>query len=93
MQILWFNNKPYFIARMLISAEVAKYFIKKPLKTQRIIETLEDASLIIEIYINDKMQIKPIIYEHIPHIRLLEPLWLAKDIKQELQSFMQVLES
>ena len=54
---------------------------------------LEDASLIIEIYINDKMQIKPIIYEHIPHIRLLEPLWLAKDIKQELQSFMQVLES
>lgn len=84
---------------MLISAEVAKYFIKKPLKTQRIIETLEDASLIIEIYINDKMQIKPnadktpIIYEHIPHIRLLEPLWLAKDIKQELQSFMQVLES
>ena len=93
MQILWFNNKPYFIARMLISAEMAKYFIKKPLKTQRIIETLEDASLIIEIYINDKMQIKPIIYEHIPHIRLLEPLWLAKDIKQELQSFIQVLVS
>ncbi|MBR2159584.1 MAG: WYL domain-containing protein, partial [Campylobacter sp.] len=90
---IWFSNAESFSVKLLINPQIAKYFIRKPLKTQRIIEKCKDGSLVIEIYANDKMQVKPIIYEYLPHITLLEPLWLANDIKQELQNYMQKLET
>ncbi|WP_299040697.1 WYL domain-containing protein [uncultured Campylobacter sp.] len=90
---VWFSNAEFFSVKLLINSQISKYFIRKPLKTQRIIEKCKDGSLIIEIYANDKMQVKPIIYEYLPHITLLEPLWLANDIKQELQSYMEKLET
>lgn len=90
---VWFSNAEFFSVKLLINSHISKYFIRKPLKTQRIIEKCKDGSLIIEIYANDKMQVKPIIYEYLPHITLLEPLWLANDIKQELQNYMQKLET
>ncbi|MBP3675000.1 MAG: WYL domain-containing protein [Campylobacter sp.] len=89
---VWFSNAEFFSVKLLINSHISKYFIRKP-KTQRIIEKCKDGSLIIEIYANDKMQVKPIIYEYLPHITLLEPLWLANDIKQELQSYMEKLET
>ncbi|WP_086235671.1 WYL domain-containing protein [Campylobacter devanensis] len=90
---VWFSNAESFSVKLLINSQISKYLIRKPLKTQRIIEKCKDGSLIIEIYANDKMQVKPIIYEYLPHITLLEPLWLANDIKQELQSYIEKLET
>ena len=37
------------------------------------------------------MQIKPLIYEYIPHIRVIEPAWLNEALKKELSDFAKSL--
>lgn len=37
------------------------------------------------------MQIKPLIYEFIPYIKVLEPAWLNEKLKNELLEFVKEL--
>lgn len=86
---VWFGNEPNFLVRLMVKSEVAKYFLRKPLKTQHVVECLDDGSLIIEIQTNNKMQIKPIVYKYMPYIKLFEPEWLSKEIKEEIENYLQ----
>ncbi len=76
---------------MLLDSEIAPFFVRKPLKTQRTIETYKDGSMLIEVLANNKMQILPIVYEYLPHIVLIEPKELADEIKTELEKYFERL--
>ena len=41
--------------------------------------------------ISDVMEIKPLIYRFIPYIRVLEPAWLNKELKDEISNFAEGL--
>ena len=46
-----------------------------------------DKSIEIELEITNIMEIKPIIYHYIPFIRVIEPAWLASELKDEILEF------
>ena len=46
-----------------------------------------DGSIEIEIKITHNMEIKPLIYWYIPHIKVLEPQWLVDIMKKDIGTF------
>ena len=50
-----------------------------------------DKSIEIELEITNIMEIKPIIYHYMPYIRVIEPAWLASELKDEILEFSKSL--
>jgi len=87
---IWFDREkePYEV-RLLVSAEIAKYFQRKPLSKTQVIESVfEDGSMEILINITHEMEIMPIVKYWIPHIKLLEPIWIKEMIDKDLKLFL-----
>ena len=76
--------------RLLIDKEVSKYFKRRHLIGATLYEQA-DESIVLELEISHIMQIKPLIYEYIPHIRVIEPAWLNETLKKELSDFAKSL--
>ncbi len=89
---VWFDaNKEPFEVRLLISQEVAKYIVRKPIsKSQKIIKTNQDGSLEIFISITHKMEIIPIVKYWLPYIKILSPSDIAEEIEGELRGYVGV---
>lgn len=89
---IWFdlNTKPIDV-HLLIDKEVMTYFERKPLKGQSIVGKDADGSTEIMISITHEMEILPLIFFYIPHIRVLEPQWLAEIVKNKIQKYNQIL--
>lgn len=85
---IWFNLDEPFSVRLFIDKEIRKYFERKPLPSQMIMGEDSDGSIEIEIKITHEMEIKPLIYWYIPHIKVLEPQWLVDIIKKDVGSFL-----
>lgn len=86
---VWFNlDEP--LVRLLIDKEVSKYFKRRHLIGATLYEQA-DESIVLELEISHIMQIKPLIYEYIPHIRVIEPAWLNETLKKELSDFAKSL--
>lgn len=83
---VWFNLNEAFVVQLLIEPKVAKYFKRKTLQGATLYEQT-DGSLVLELEITNEMEIKPLIYEYIPYIRVLHPLWLNEKLKKELLEF------
>ena len=47
-----------------------------------------DGSIEIEIKLSNEMEIIPLILWYIPFIKVLEPQWLADDVKSRVQSYL-----
>lgn len=86
---IWFNLDEPFSVRLFIDKEIRKYFERKPLPSQMIMGEDADGSIEIEIKITHEMEIKPIIYWYMPHIKVLEPQWLEDIIKKDVEKFLQ----
>ncbi len=86
----WFNMNPPFFVRVLIDAQIAKYFQRKGINGAMIYPQ-GDGSLILEMEISHIMEIKPLVYEYIPHIRVIEPQWLNDELKDEIARFAESL--
>lgn len=84
---IWFNLNEPFSVRLFISKNVRKYFERKPLPSQMIMGEDSDGSIEIEIKITHNMEIKPLIYWYIPHIKVLEPQWLVDIMKKDIGTF------
>lgn len=84
----WFNMNPPFLVRLLIDAQIAKYFKRKGINGA-MIYTQADGTAILEMEISHIMEIKPLIYEYIPHIRVIEPQWLNDELKDEIAKFVE----
>ncbi|MGX2971771.1 WYL domain-containing protein [Helicobacter sp. T3_23-1059] len=80
-------ENPYPI-QLFINKEVAKYFLRKPLKGQQNLGINPDGSLEITLNITNKMEIIPLILYYIPHIKVLEPQHLRESIKEIVQQYL-----
>ena len=87
---VWFNLDEPFLVQLFIDKKVARYFKRKAYADATIYEQ-DDGGLVLECEISHIMQIKPLIYEYIPHIRVIEPAWLNETLKKELIDFAKSL--
>ena len=84
---VWFELGKSFSVSIHIHKCVRRYFERRPLPTQMIMRENSDKSIEIELEITNIMEIKPIIYHYIPFIIVLEPAWLASELKDEILEF------
>ncbi|MFY4758504.1 WYL domain-containing protein [Aliarcobacter butzleri] len=85
---VWFNLDEQFVVRLFIDKSIRKYFERKPLRGQTIIGEDKDGSIEIEIKLTHEMEIMPLILYYIPYIKVLEPQWLADDVKERVQEYL-----
>ena len=86
---VWFNLDEQFPVKLFIDKSIRKYFERKPLKGQSIIGEDKDGSIEIEISITNEMEIMPLIFWYIPHIKVLEPQWLADVVRNKVQGYLE----
>ncbi len=72
---VWFKLDEQFVIRLFVDKSIRKYFERKPLRRQTIIGEDRDGSIEIEI----EIEIVPLIF-----IKVLEPQWLADDVKEKM---------
>ena len=85
---VWFNLDELFSVRLFIDKTVRKYFERKPLRGQAIMGEDKDGSIEIEIKISNTMEIIPLILYYIPYIKVLEPQFLADEVKEKVQGYL-----
>lgn len=89
---IWFDlDKKPIDVHLLIDKEVMTYFERKPLRGQSIVGKDVDGSTEIMISITHEMEILPLIFFYIPHIRVLEPQSLVDIVKNKTQKYLQSL--
>ena len=84
----WFDPEKSFIVRLWIDKVVKKYFERKPLPNQQIMCESEDGSIEIEVQVTHIMEIKPLVFYYLPHIKVIEPSSLADDILAEMERYI-----
>ena len=84
----WFDPEKSFIVRLWIDKVVKKYFERKPLPNQQIMCENEDGSIEIEVQVTHIMEIKPLVFYYLPHIKVIEPSNLADDILAEMERYI-----
>ena len=84
----WFDPEKSFIIRLWIDKVVKKYFERKPLPNQQIMCENEDGSIEIEVQVTHIMEIKPLVFYYLPHIKVIEPSSLADDILAEMERYI-----
>lgn len=85
---VWFNLDEQFVVRLFIDKSIRKYFERKPLRGQTIVGEDKDGSIEIEIKLTHEMEIMPLIFWYIPYIKVLEPQWLADDVKEKVKEYL-----
>jgi predicted DNA-binding transcriptional regulator YafY len=87
---VWFqeDNEPFEV-KLHISKIISKFFKRKPISPNQIIESLyEDGSMDIVIRITHEMEILPIVKYWLPHIKILEPIWITEILENELKMYI-----
>lgn len=84
----WFDPEKSFIVRLWIDKVVKKYFERKPLPNQQIMCENEDGSIEIEVQVTHIMEIKPLVFYYLPHIKVIEPSSLSDDILAEMERYI-----
>jgi len=87
---IWFsqNTEPYKVV-LNISADVAKYFKRKPISKSQITESVyEDGSMDVSVEITNDMEIIPFVKYWIPHIKVLKPERIEESIKRDLKGYI-----
>ncbi len=86
---IWFNSeKKAFKVRLLADVDVAKYFKRKPLPTQKIEDELEDGSIIFSIDVTNDKEVISLVKYRLPHLHILEPLWIKESIENDIKRFL-----
>ncbi|MCD6173787.1 MAG: WYL domain-containing protein [Sulfurimonas sp.] len=86
---IWFKSdiEPFEV-KIYADKVATKYFKRRALPTQ-IIETLsQDGTMEFVVTITDEMEIIPIIKYWIPHLRVIEPMWISEMIDEDLESYL-----
>ena len=90
---IWFdqNVEPYRVT-LNISAEVAKYFKRKPISKSQVTESLhEDGSMVVSVETTNDMEIIPFVKYWMPHIKVLEPDSIKETINNDLKLYIEGL--
>lgn len=90
---VWFDlDEELFDVHLLIDKEIMTYFDRKPLKGQSVVGKDPDGSCEVIVPITHEMEIIPLIFWYMPHIKVLEPEWIADIVKGKTQEYLQSLQ-
>ncbi len=86
---IWFRiHKEPFEVRLSVSAEIAKFFRRKPLsKTQVIHSVGTDGSMELLVKVTHEMEIIPIVQYWMPNMRVIEPEWVHEKILENIKKY------
>lgn len=87
---VWFDEtSEVFEVKLHISKVISKFFKRKPISPNQIIESLyDDGSMDIVLNITHEMEVLPIVKYWLPHIKILEPLWINEILEDELKMYI-----
>lgn len=86
---IWFkSNIEPFEVKIYADEVATKYFKRRALPTQTIETLSQDGTMEFIITITDEMEIIPIVKYWLPHLRVLEPLWISDMIVDDLEEFL-----
>ena len=86
---IWFHSdKEAFKVKLYADVKIAKYFRRKPLPTQIIEEIGTDGSIVFSIDVTDKVEVMSLVKCRLPHLKIIEPLWIKELIDDELRVFL-----
>ena len=86
---IWFDQhiEPYRVV-LNISADVAKYFKRKPISKSQITEAVyEDGSMDVSVEITNDMEIIPFVKYWMPHIIVLKPARVDETIRKDIEEY------
>lgn len=86
---IWFKSDVEPFEVKIYADEVAtKYFKRRALPTQSIETLSEGGTMEFTVTITDEMEIIPIIKYWLPHLRILEPVWIGEMIDEDLEVYL-----
>lgn len=86
---IWFDlDNDLFDVHLFMDKKIMTYFERKPLKGQSIVGKDSDGSCEVVVSITHEMEIIPLIFRYMPHIKVLEPEWIAKIVKEQIQAYL-----
>ena len=86
---VWFQKdvEPFEV-KLFVDAPSAKFFKRRPLPTQKIDLLHSDGSMVFSVSITHEMEILPLVKYWIPHLFIIEPLWIKEMLEEEIQSYL-----
>jgi len=89
---VWFDEESEpFEVKLHISKVISKFLKRKPISKNQIIESIyEDGSMAIIVKITHEMEILPIVKYWVPHIKIIEPIWIDKIVKDDLKVYLSI---
>ena len=89
---IWFSqeNEPFEV-KLYADSSCAKFFKRRPLPTQTILSVESDGAMEFTLKITHEMEILPIVKYWIPHLFVMEPLWLKELVKKDLENYLSKL--
>lgn len=85
---IWFSQEKTEVL-LSVAPQAAYYFKRRKLLPLQVIEKeLENGGLIVSSRVSDKNQILPLVRYWIPHVRVLEPGWLAEVVRGDLKGYL-----
>lgn len=86
---IWFkSNIEPFEVKIYADKVATKYFKRRALPTQKIETLSQDGTMEFSVKITDEMEIIPIVKYWLPHLRVLEPLWVSEMIDEDLEVYL-----
>jgi len=85
---IWFKSdiEPFEV-KIYADTIATKYFKRRALPTQVVESLSQDGTMEFIVTITDEMEIIPIIKYWLPHLRVLEPLWISEIIDEDLKNY------
>ncbi|MDD2734460.1 MAG: WYL domain-containing protein [Desulfuromonadaceae bacterium] len=86
---IWLGEEKREIV-LQIAREIAGYFKRRKLIANQVIEKeLEDGGLIVSAKVGHENQVLPIVRYWIPHIRIISPEGLQKELEKDLRNYLE----
>ena len=86
---IWFNQyEEPFEVKLYANKWAAKYFKRRPLPTQSTLSLNEDGSMEFIVKITHEMEILSILKYWIPHLHVIEPIWLNEKLNEDIQEYL-----
>ncbi|MEA2018870.1 MAG: WYL domain-containing protein, partial [Campylobacterota bacterium] len=86
---IWFKaDIEPFEVKIYADKVAAKYFKRRTLPTQTIETLSRDGTMEFIVTITDEMEIIPIVKYWLPHLRVLEPVWISEMIDEDLEVYI-----
>ena len=88
---VWFQKDvDPFEVKLFANKSAAKFFKRRPLPTQKIDSINTDGTMEFTVKITHEMEILPLIKYWIPHLFVVEPIWLKEIIREDTKKYLEL---